>query len=187
MSSLGNPSPAASSQRLVHRLTVEVVVDRHGLHRREPLHPAAGRQSDDLRPGVERREDRPEGEWAREPGGCLGVAGCGLQPQVLVATTPDLRRLWQVGKDRAAARTAWAAYGICQSMLARPRSTDQTDVNRRARVRQRVVDYNATLAAVCAEHTFCRYDQGRLFGYRSRSAAVGVGLLPPNPSGQAAS
>ena len=99
MSSLGNPSPAASSQRLVHRLTVEVVVDRHGLHRREPLHPAAGRQSDDLRPGVERREDRPEGEWAREPGGCLGVAGCG------------------VGKDRPCSRRSWSrppqTSGVC--------------------------------------------------------------------------
>ena len=31
------------------------------------------------------------------------------QPRVLVASIPDLRRLWQVGKDSAAARAAWSA------------------------------------------------------------------------------
>jgi lysophospholipase L1-like esterase len=84
---------------------------------------------------------------------------------VFVTSIPDIRRLWEVGKGSSSARSAWAAFGICQSMLARPRSTDQADVDRRARVRQRVVDFNAVLAGVCAEQVTCRYDGGVVFGY----------------------
>ncbi|GGK82156.1 lipoprotein [Planomonospora parontospora subsp. parontospora] len=84
---------------------------------------------------------------------------------VLVASIPDIRRLWEVGKGSSSARAAWAALNICQSMLARPRSTDQADVERRERVRQRVADFNAVLARVCAEQAGCRYDGGAVFGY----------------------
>jgi hypothetical protein len=105
---------------------------------------------------------------------------------VLVASIPDLRRLWQVGKNSSAARSAWSAYGICQSMLARPLSTDQADVDRRARVRQRVVDYNAVLADVCAAYAFCRYDAGAVFGYPfTLSQLSGWDYFHPNTSGQA--
>lgn len=109
------------------------------------------------------------------------------QPKVLVASIPDLRRLWQVGKNSSSARSAWSAYGICQSMLARPLSTDQADVDRRARVRQRVVDYNSALAGVCATYSFCRYDGGAVFGYPfTLSQMSGWDYFHPNTSGQAA-
>lgn len=115
------------------------------------------------------------------------LAGQDPAPDVLVASIPDLRRLWRVGKDSASARAAWSTYDICQSMLARPRSTDQADVDRRARVRQRVVDYNAALAEVCADHTFCRYDDGAVFGYPFvLSQLSGWDYFHPNTSGQAA-
>jgi lysophospholipase L1-like esterase len=108
------------------------------------------------------------------------------QPDVLVASIPDLRRLWQVGKSSPSARSAWSAYGICQSMLARPLSTDQADVDRRARVRQRVVDYNAALAGVCATYSFCRYDGGAVFGYPfALNQLSGWDYFHPNTSGQA--
>ena len=114
------------------------------------------------------------------------LAGQTPQPRVLVASIPDLRRLWQVGKDSSAARSAWSAYGICQSMLARPRSTDQADVDRRARVRQRVVDYNAALADVCSAYSFCRYDGGAVFGYPlALSQLSGWDYFHPDTSGQA--
>ena len=107
-------------------------------------------------------------------------------PRVLVASIPDLRRLWRVGRDSVAARTAWATYGICRSMLARPRSTDRADVDRRARVRHRVMDYNATLAAVCAEYPFCRYDQGTVFDYPFTLGQLSRwDYFHPNRSGQA--
>jgi len=108
------------------------------------------------------------------------------QPKVLVASIPDLRRLWQVGKNSSSARAAWSAYGICQSMLARPTSTDQADVDRRARVRQRVIDFNAALAGVCATYTFCRYDGGAVFGYPfALNQLSGWDYFHPNTTGQA--
>lgn len=63
--------------------------------------------------------------------------------RVYVISVPDIQRLWSVGRDSGSARTAWSLFGICQSMLANPTSNAQADVDRRNRVRQRVVDYNA--------------------------------------------
>ena len=84
--------------------------------------------------------------------------------RVLVASVPDIERLWFVGKDNPNALTVWSAAGICQSMLASPQSTNQTDIDRRTRVRQRVIDYNTALATVCAQYTNCRYD-GSVFDW----------------------
>jgi lysophospholipase L1-like esterase len=108
------------------------------------------------------------------------------QPQVLVVSIPDLRRLWQVGRNSSSARSAWSAYDICQSMLARPLSSDQADVDRRARVRQRVVAYNTALADICAEYTFCRHDGGAVFGYPFALGQLSSwDYFHPNTSGQA--
>lgn len=95
------------------------------------------------------------------------LASSSKPPKVFVASIPDIYRLYTVGKDSSSARNAWSAFGICQSMLARPTSTDQADEDRRQRVRDRVVAYNAALEQVCSvEHaTICRYDGGAVFGY----------------------
>jgi lysophospholipase L1-like esterase len=107
-------------------------------------------------------------------------------PKVLVASIPDLQRLWSVGKGSSSARSAWSAYGICQSMLANPTSTQQADVDRRARVRQRVVDYNTQLQEVCAAYAFCKYDGGTVFGYPfTLSQLSGWDYFHPNTAGQA--
>jgi lysophospholipase L1-like esterase len=108
------------------------------------------------------------------------------QPHVLVASLPDLERLWQVGRNSSAARTAWSTYDICQSILADPLSTDRSDVERRARVQRRVKDFNAQLAEVCATYRFCRYDGGAVFGYPfSLSQLSGWDYFHPNTAGQA--
>jgi lysophospholipase L1-like esterase len=107
--------------------------------------------------------------------------------RVFVASVPDVNRLWQVGKGSLAARTAWSLFGICQSLLARPLSTRQADVDRRARVHQRVVDYNAALAGVCATFAFCRFDGNAVFGYPFVLGQVSTwDYFHPNTSGQAA-
>ncbi|MER6945223.1 GDSL-type esterase/lipase family protein [Nonomuraea sp. NPDC000554] len=86
--------------------------------------------------------------------------------RVFVASIPDVRRLWQVGKGNALARTFWAAGRICQTMLANPVSTKRADVQRRARVRQRVMDYNQAAAASCAAlGEMCRSDGGAVFSF----------------------
>ena len=106
-------------------------------------------------------------------------------PRVLVASIPDVYRLWYVGKDSSSARSAWSGYGICQSMLANPTSTDQADEDRRQRVRQRVMDFNAVLASVCAEYSNCRYDGGAVFGYPFElSHLSGWDYFHPNTTGQ---
>ena len=108
------------------------------------------------------------------------------EPRVLVASIPDLKRLWQVGRNSSAARAAWSSYDICQSILADPLSTDRSDVDRRNRVQQRVKDYNVQLAEVCASYRFCRYDGGAVFGYPfSLGQLSGWDYFHPNTSGQA--
>jgi len=86
--------------------------------------------------------------------------------KVYVISVPDIHRLWYVGKDSWSARYAWDTFGICQSMLANPTSTAQADVDRRNRVRQRVVDYNTQLAQACTAYgANCRFDNNSVFSY----------------------
>jgi lysophospholipase L1-like esterase len=113
------------------------------------------------------------------------LAGAATPPHVLVASIPDIHRLWEVGKDSSSARTAWSTYSICQSMLANPRSMDDADVERRARVRQRVVDFNAVLADVCGQHAFCTDDGEAVFSFPfERSHLSTWDYFHPNTSGQ---
>lgn len=106
--------------------------------------------------------------------------------KVLVATIPDVKRLWSVGKDSSAARSAWSSYSICQSLLANPTSTDPADEARRDRVRQRVVDFNGVLTELCAQNLSCKTDGGAVFGYPFVLSQVsGWDYFHPNTSGQA--
>ncbi|GLW63776.1 lipoprotein [Actinomadura rubrobrunea] len=106
--------------------------------------------------------------------------------KIFVASIPDIRRLWQVGKDNLAARAAWSAFGICQSMLANPTSNAEADVARRERVRQRVIAFNNVLANVCAEYANCKFDGNAVFNYPfTLSQVSGWDYFHPNESGQA--
>lgn len=106
--------------------------------------------------------------------------------RVLVISIPDLRQLWDVGRGNLLARTAWSLFNICQSMLANPTSFDPADVARRDRVRQRVIDYNAQLAAACAAYgPNCRFDNNAVFNFRfSLSQVSGWDYFHPNAAGQ---
>ncbi|NJP88570.1 SGNH/GDSL hydrolase family protein [Nonomuraea sp. FMUSA5-5] len=91
-----------------------------------------------------------------------GVPGA----RVFFASVPDVRRLWQVGKDNALARTFWTTARLCQSMLAAPSSTARADEQRRSRVRARVIAYNRAAAGACAAYgPRCRTDGGAVFSY----------------------
>lgn len=105
---------------------------------------------------------------------------------ISISSIPDIHRLWEIGKDSGSARAAWSGFDICQSMLANPQSTAQADVDRRQRVRQRVVDFNDALEAECAVYTNCRFDGGAVFGYQFQfSQMSGWDYFHPNESGQA--
>ena len=83
--------------------------------------------------------------------------------KVYVVSIPDVYQLWAILHNNPSARFVWSFFRICQSMLARPASTAQADVDRRARVRQRNIDYNQQLQEVCATFGNCKYDGGAVF------------------------
>ncbi|MEV0597327.1 SGNH/GDSL hydrolase family protein [Nonomuraea cavernae] len=106
--------------------------------------------------------------------------------RVFVSSVPDLRRLWQVGKDNAIARTFWALGRICPAMLAEPTSVKRADVERRARVRARVMAYNREAAEACASlGESCRTDGGAVFSYRYTLDQISRwDYFHPNAAGQ---
>jgi lysophospholipase L1-like esterase len=106
--------------------------------------------------------------------------------RVFVASVPDLKRLWYIGKNSAAARFAWDYFNICQSMLANPLSTSSEDVARRDRVQQRVKDYNSQLAQACATYgPRCDFDNNAVFNYRFVLSQISVwDYFHPNTEGQ---
>jgi lysophospholipase L1-like esterase len=86
--------------------------------------------------------------------------------RVLVVSIPDLNHLWEIGHEDSRAVRAWRA-GICPALLARPTSTGQADVDRRATFRKRIDAYNDQLAAACREYgSRCRYDGGAVHRVR---------------------
>ena len=83
--------------------------------------------------------------------------------RVFVSSIPDIYQLFSLYRYDLGANAVWAVAGICQSMLAYPFSNLPADVARRARVRQRNIDYNTQLAQVCAAYTQCRFDANAVF------------------------
>ena len=106
--------------------------------------------------------------------------------RVYVISIPDVHRLWSVGKDSSSARSTWSLFSICQSLLANPTSTAPADVDRRARVRQRVADFNTQLAQACAAYgANCRFDGNAVFNYPFTLGQLsGWDYFHPNASGQ---
>jgi len=108
---------------------------------------------------------------------------------VYVVSIPDVYNLWSVLKGNGSARFVWAIFGICQSMLARPLSTASADVERRAHVRQRNIDFNTQLKTICESQEFaatCRYDQNAAFNTKFTTADVSTrDYFHPSVAGQA--
>lgn len=71
-------------------------------------------------------------------------------------------------------------------MLANPTSIAQADVDRRARVLQRIVNYNVALAEVCAQYRHCRFDGGAAFDAQfTKADVIHLDYFHPSLSGQA--
>lgn len=104
---------------------------------------------------------------------------------VLVASVPDAYRLWDLFKSNYWARLVWAAGDICQSLLANPGSNQAADVERRATVRQRNIDYNAALASICASTPNCRFDGNAVFDTAFARSDVSGDYFHPSVAGQA--
>ncbi|HEX5589577.1 MAG TPA: GDSL-type esterase/lipase family protein [Candidatus Limnocylindrales bacterium] len=105
---------------------------------------------------------------------------------VFMASIPDAYQLWALFKDDFWARFIWSVGGICQSLLANPTSTQATDVQRRLAVRQRNIDFNTQLAAVCAAYaSTCLWDGNAVFDTRFAKSDVAGDYFHPSVAGQA--
>ena len=106
--------------------------------------------------------------------------------RVFVSSIPDIYQLFSLYRYDLGANSVWAIAGICQSMLAWPFSNLPGDVARRARVRQRNIDYNTQLAGVCALYTQCRFDGNAVFNTAFvRSDITTRDYFHPSVNGQA--
>jgi lysophospholipase L1-like esterase len=105
--------------------------------------------------------------------------------RVLVASLPDVYRLWQVGKDDERALRVWRR-GVCQSMLANPTSTARADDKRRKQVRDRLDDYDEQLQQACKAYgKRCRWDGGAVHSVRFKLDLVSkLDYFHPNAAGQ---
>ncbi|GAA5026058.1 GDSL-type esterase/lipase family protein [Microbacterium fluvii] len=113
------------------------------------------------------------------------LAASSSQPEIFVASIPNLKRLLEVNKSSSSARLAWALLGICQSMLASPTSTKAADVQRRDAVQLRVDEYNAALAAACSATAKCHWDGYAVAAYAFTKAEVSTrDYFHPSVTGQ---
>jgi lysophospholipase L1-like esterase len=107
--------------------------------------------------------------------------------KVALISIPNVWQLWNVGHVSGSAVNTWSLFGICQSLLANPTSTAQADVDRRVRVRQRVVDFNGQLAQACVAYgANCDFDDNAVFNYPFQLSQISTwDYFHPNTSGQA--
>ncbi|GAA2690328.1 GDSL-type esterase/lipase family protein [Actinoplanes palleronii] len=106
--------------------------------------------------------------------------------RVLVASIPDLYRLWQVGRDDEQALRVWSSGGVCPSMLADPASTARADNERRRGVRDRIDAYDDELRQACKAYgSRCRWDGGQVHDLRFTLDLVNTfDYFHPNLEGQ---
>lgn len=104
--------------------------------------------------------------------------------KILVASVPNIYRLWEVGHTNWSSVLYWNSAGICQSMLANPTSTAPADEARRQTVLQRVRDYNTQLAQSCAAHTNCRFDNNAVFNWPFTLSSLSWDSFHPSVAGQ---
>ncbi len=106
--------------------------------------------------------------------------------RIYVISIPNVYHLWTLFKDNSTARSRWAQYSVCQSMLANPTSMNAADVGRRERVKQRNVAFNTKLQLVCAMFTRCRFDNNKAFNYLFATGDIStVDYFHPSRTGQA--
>lgn len=106
--------------------------------------------------------------------------------RVFVASIPDPYRLWEILHTNTSATAAWSSQEVCPTMLENPTSMAPADVERRAMVRQRVIDDNAQLRAVCAEFAQCLFDNEAVFNWQFAEGDVSTeDYFHPSLQGQA--
>ena len=107
--------------------------------------------------------------------------------RLLVASIPDLLRLWEVEHRDRVAQLIWSVGSICQSMLDHATDVDDASNARRGRVRQRIRDYNEQLRQACGAYgPLCRFDDNAVFDHPFAASEVSSwDAFHPSDSGQA--
>lgn len=99
---------------------------------------------------------------------------------ILVASIPNVPRLWSLFADDQQILDVWRKRGSCQATLADAR----TDVALRA-ASARVRAYNDALAQVCKAYATCRWDGGATYKYPfAKTDFSPVDYFHPNATGQ---
>jgi lysophospholipase L1-like esterase len=102
------------------------------------------------------------------------------QASILVASIPDVPRLWLLFRQDPTVLSVWDRLGSCEQLLRDRR----TDVAIRA-ASDRLKAYNATLAEVCATFARCRWDGGVVYRYPfTKGDFSEVDYFHPNRAGQ---
>ncbi|MFI5839152.1 GDSL-type esterase/lipase family protein [Catenuloplanes sp. NPDC051500] len=142
--------------------------------------------NDACRPSLEAMT--PVADFRKQVDAALGRLKDGLpDAEVLVASVPDVYRLWETGHTDERAVAAWN-HGICPSMLANPASVADADRDRRRAVDTRIEDYNRELRRACRAYgERCRDDEGAVHRVRFTLDLVNhLDFFHPNVAGQAA-
>jgi lysophospholipase L1-like esterase len=106
--------------------------------------------------------------------------------RIFVASIPNVYHLWEIFKNDFVARTVWSLFGVCQSLLADPLSTDPDDVARRQAFYDRIVAYNQVLSEICGQYQKCRFDGNAVFAAEFTTGDVTTrDYFHPSVSGQA--
>ena len=109
--------------------------------------------------------------------------------QVYMMSIPNVYHLWEILHTNLGANLVWGIAGICQSLLANPRSTSAADQARRAQVQQQTIADNTTIAQVCGQVQFasqCHYDNGAAYNVAFTTSDVTTrDYFHPTVSGQA--
>ena len=100
---------------------------------------------------------------------------------VFVSSIPNIYQLWSTLHTNFLARTTWATFGICQSMLASSNTSTQ-----RSQVAAQEAADNAALASVCATYSgSCLWDNYATYNVNFPASWVStVDYFHPNVAGQ---
>jgi len=104
---------------------------------------------------------------------------------IYVVSIPRVSALWELFRTNWWARFVWSIGNICQSLLANPLSTQTADVQRRARVAQRNVDFNQVLYEVCTQTQNCRWDGWAAYNAQYVASDAAGDYFHPSIQGQA--
>ena len=104
---------------------------------------------------------------------------------MLVASVPDLYRLWQVAHTNKVAQLVWSA-GFCRTMLDRPTSTSAADAARRhAGAHPGHQPTTASSPAPARRTRSCRFDDNAVFNYPFAISDLSpFDYFHPNAAGQ---